>query len=186
MRRYQRPMILTIIRILRQAGAFAPTIIDDLLQDTYLRLCADNFAPLHRFISRHPDDFEHMMRVTATSVVQDYLRAKMSQKRGGQYRQIPDPDLLLAGQVEAEDAATKIEQEAQLDEIDRLLQRAADSPSAPRDRSIFWMHFQLGMSSEAIARIASIGLTPKGVESSIFRTLQFIRKNLRYPKDRAD
>jgi RNA polymerase sigma-70 factor, ECF subfamily len=179
LRRYRRPMALAIVRVLRRAGAFAPTMLDDLLQETYLHLCADSFATLHRLVSRHPDDFEQMLCLVAANVARDQLRADTSQKRGGQYRQIADPDLLFAEQIEAADSATKIEQETQLDEIDRMLRRSVDSPSAPRDRSIFWMHFQLGMSSEAIARISSIGLTQKGVESSIYRTLQLIRKTLR-------
>jgi RNA polymerase sigma-70 factor, ECF subfamily len=171
-------MALAIARVLRRAGTFAPTLLDDLLQDTYLHLCTDHFAPLQRLASKHPDALEPMLRLVAANVAQDHLRAETAQKRGGQYRRILDLDFLLAGRIEAENSAAKIDQETQLDEIDRLLERSVDSRSASRDRSIFWMHFQLGMSSEAIARISTIGLKPKGVESSISRTLQFIRKSL--------
>jgi RNA polymerase sigma-70 factor (ECF subfamily) len=179
LRRFRRPMALAIVRVLRRAGSFAPAIIDDLLQDAYVHLCANDFALLHVLASRHPDSFEPMLRVVAANVAHDHLRSKMSQKRGGQYRQLPDPDLSLMERIEAEDAVMKIEREVQLDEIDRLLERSVDSPSAPRDRWIFWLHFRLGMTSQSISRIPSVGLTPKGVESSISRTLRFIRKSLR-------
>lgn len=171
-------MALAIVRVLRRTGPFTPTLLDDLLQDAYVHLCANDFALLRAFVSKHPDAFEPMLRVVAANVTHDYLRATTSQKRGGEYRQVSDLDLSLIERPKAEGSATRIEREVQLDEIDRLLQQSADSPSAPRDRRIFWLHFQLGMSSQSIARIASIGLTPKGVESSIFRTLRYIRKNL--------
>jgi len=179
LRRFRRPMALAIVRVLRRAGTFAPAILDDLLQDAYVHLCANDFALLRALVLRHPDSFEPMLRVVAANVAHDHLRARMSQKRGGQYRQLPDPDFSLLEHIEVEDSAMKIEREVQLDEIDRLLERSVDSSAAPRDRWIFWLHFQLGMSSQSIARIPSVGLTPKGVESSIFRTLRFIRKSLR-------
>ena len=79
--------------------------------------------------------------------------------------------------IDAEDSAMRIEREVQLDEIDRLLERSVVSQSASRDRRIFWLHFQMGMSTQSIARMPSVGLTAKGVQSSIFRTLKFIRKS---------
>jgi RNA polymerase sigma-70 factor, ECF subfamily len=177
LRRFRRPMALAIVRVLRRAGTFAPGILDDLLQDTYVRLCANDFALLHALVSRHLDSFEPMLRVVAANAAHDYLRAKMSQKRGGQHRQILDLDLLAMEPIAAEDSATKIEREVQLDEIDRLLERSVDSRSAARDRRIFWLHFRMGMSTQSIASMPSVGLTAKGVESSIFRTLKFIRKS---------
>ena len=179
MRRFRRPMALAIVRVLRRAGPFTPAIIDDLLQDTYVHLCSNNFALLHVLVSRDPDSFEPMLRVVAANVARDHVRAKMSQKRGGQYRQFPDKDISLIGGIEAEHSLMRIEHEVQLDEIDRLLQRSVDSPSAPRDRQIFWLHFQLGMTTQSISRIPSVGLTSKGVASSIFRTLRYIRRSLR-------
>jgi RNA polymerase sigma-70 factor (ECF subfamily) len=179
LRRYRRPMALAIVRVLRHACRLAPAMLDDLLQDTYVHLCENDFALLHTLVSKHPDSFEPMLRVVAANVAHDYLRSRMSQKRGGQYQQIPNPELSLIEDAGVEGSATRIEREIQLDEIDCLLQRSIDSPSALRDRQIFWLHFHLGMSSQSISRIPQVGLTAKGVESSIFRSLRFIRKTLR-------
>jgi len=177
LRRFRRPMALTIVRVLRRAGPFPPTILDDLLQDTYVHLCSHDFALLRTLASRHSDSFEPMLRLVAANVAHDYLRARMSQKRGGEYRQVSDLDLSLLERAEAEGSATKIERRVQLDEIDRLLERPGKSLSTSRDRQIFWLHFQLGMTTQAIAQIPSVGLTPKGVESSIFRMLRHIRRS---------
>jgi RNA polymerase sigma-70 factor, ECF subfamily len=172
-------MALAIVRTMRRAETLAPAILDDLLQDTYVRLCANDFALLRTLVSRNPDSFEAMLRVVAANVAHDYLRARMSQKRGGQYHQVSESESSLVERLGVEGSAIRIEREAQLDEIDRLLQRSVDSPTTSRDRRIFWLHFRLGMSSEAISQIPSVGLTAKGVESSIFRTLQYVRKALR-------
>jgi RNA polymerase sigma-70 factor, ECF subfamily len=178
LRRYQRPMALAIVRILRNAGPSSPEILDDLLQDTYLRLCANDCALLHTLVLRHQDSLEPVLCVIGINVARDHLRAKMSQKRGGQLQQAPDGNLNVVERAEPEGSATQIERKIQLDEIDRLLQRSPGSASAPRDRRIFWLHFLSGLSSQSISEIPSVGLTAKGVESSIFRTLRYIRKSL--------
>ena len=68
----------------------------------------------------------------------------------------------------------------QLKEIDATLQgtREHQIPS-DRDRTIFWLHFRLGMSAHAIARMSTLHLTSKGVESSLRRTLSLLRKALK-------
>jgi RNA polymerase sigma-70 factor, ECF subfamily len=179
LRRFRRPMALAIVRTIRHAGPLAPAILDDLLQDTYVRLCANDFALLRTLVSTNPDSFEAMLRVVAANAAHDHLRARMSQKRGGRFHQVPESDSSPIDPIGAEGSAMRIEREAQLDEIDRLLERSIDSPTASRDRRVFWLHFRLGMSSESISQIRSVGLTAKGVESSIFRTLQYLRKAFR-------
>jgi RNA polymerase sigma factor (sigma-70 family) len=169
-------MALAIVRVLRRTGPLASTILDDLLQEVYVHLCSNDFALLRTLVTRHEDSLEPMLRVVAANVANDHLRAKMSQKRGGEFHQVSDSDLLLIERSGAEGSATRIEREVQLDEIDRLLERSPYSSSTPRDQRIFWLHFQWGMSSRSIAEIPSVGLTAKGVESSIFRTLRYIRQ----------
>jgi RNA polymerase sigma-70 factor (ECF subfamily) len=179
LRRFRRPIALAVVRALRRTGSFAPAIIDDLLQDIFVSLCANDYAQLRTLVAKYPDTLDDMLLRVASNATYDYLRAKTSQKRGGKHLHLVEPDTGVIEQIPARDRSTKIEQEVQLDEIDRLLQRSADTPSGQRDQRIFWLHFQMGMSTESIARIPSVGLTPKGVESSILRTLKFIRKSFR-------
>lgn len=177
-RRYQRPIALAILRVLRRWGELSTTLLDDLLQETYLALCAHDYRLLREFVERHPNSLEAMLRVVAANVTHDQIRKRKSQKRGGNSLTIDSDATVLDGTF-AFDDAERIERRVQLDEIDRLLENAPKPISSTRDRAIFWMHFRLGMSSQAISRIPSFRLTAKGVETSLYRTLEFIRKGFR-------
>ncbi len=174
-RRFQRPIALMIVRVMRRWGMYSPTVIDDLLQETYFLLCANEYTLLRGLLKKRPDSVESMLRVIAANVTHDYLRAKTAKKRGRDYQQIDDPDHFLMENALVEDGATRIEAEIQLDQIDRLLQTPPNSATVHRDRAIFWMYFQSGMTAQAISEIPSIRLSAKGVESSIHRTLEYIR-----------
>ena len=43
-RRFQPPIARVVLRVARRWGAFSPQLIDDLVQETYLKLCATTFA----------------------------------------------------------------------------------------------------------------------------------------------
>lgn len=184
LRRFRRPIALAVVRTLRRTGSFAPAIIDDLLQDILVSLCANDYAQLRTLAAKYPETLDDMLLRVASNATYDYLRAKVSQKRGGKHLHLVETETGVIEQIPARDREAKIEQNVQLDEIDRLLQRSADSPSGQRDRRIFWLHFQLGMSTHSISRLPSVGLTPKGVESSILRTIKFIRKSFRIDRYR--
>jgi RNA polymerase sigma-70 factor, ECF subfamily len=176
-RRYRRPMALAILRVLRRWGELSTVLLDDLLQETYVALCANDYRLLRQFLERHPDSLEAMLRVVAANVTHDQIRARNSQKRGG------DPNKAFADlQLEAatpDDETRRIEREVQLDEIDRMLQRAPKPISSWRDRQIFWLHFRAGMSAQAISEQPFVQLTAKGVETSLYRTLEFVRKGFK-------
>jgi RNA polymerase sigma-70 factor, ECF subfamily len=172
-RRYQRPMALVILRVLRRRGELSTALLDDLLQETYVALCANDYRLLRQFVERHRDSLAAMLRVVAANVTHDQIRARSCLKRGGDRNQ-SYADLQLIDPATPGDEAKRIEREVQLDEIDRLLRRAP-KPSSYRDREIFWLHFRAGMSARAISELPFIQLTAKGVETSLYRTLEFIR-----------
>lgn len=173
-RRYQRPMALVILRVLRRRGELSTALLDDLLQETYVALCANDYRLLRQFVERHRDSLAAMLRVVAANVTHDQIRARSCLKRGGDRNQAY-ADLQLIDPATPGDEAKRIEREVQLDEIDRLLQRAPKRISSCRDRDIFWLHFRAGMSARAISELPFIQLTAKGVETSLYRTLEFIR-----------
>ena len=72
-----------------------------------------------------------------------------------------------------------IERQMQLKEIDATLQAARERQIASaRDRAIFRLHFQFGMSVRAIAQVSTFRLTSKGVESSLRRTVGMLKKTI--------
>ncbi len=48
--RYQRLITLVILRTLREGGGTSPFLIDDLVQDTYAALCANECRLLRDFV----------------------------------------------------------------------------------------------------------------------------------------
>jgi RNA polymerase sigma-70 factor (ECF subfamily) len=181
-RRYQRPMALVILRVLRRWGELSTALLDDVLQETYVALCANDYRMLRQFVERHPDALGAMLRVVAANVTHDQIRARNAQKRGGD-RDKAYPHFQSIEGLAPDDGARRIDREVQLDEIDRLLQRAPKPISSRRDREIFWLHFRAGMSAQAISELPFVQLTAKGVETSLYRTLEFIRKAFKITPD---
>ena len=64
-------------------------------------------------------------------------------------------------------------------EIDRLLEISGQNATGPRDRTVFWLYYQQGMTAGAIAALPGISLSVKGVESALHRMTALIRSHLR-------
>jgi hypothetical protein len=72
----------------------------------------------------------------------------------------------------------RIEREILLKQIDRCLEVCSQGPEQERDRLIFWLHYQHGMSAKAIAGLPAVGLTAKGVESALLRLTRIVREHV--------
>lgn len=73
---------------------------------------------------------------------------------------------------------SRIEHAILLGEIDRCLVLGIDPTELTRSRSIFWLYYRCGLSARAIAALPNIGLTTKGVESTILRLNRLVRTAL--------
>ena len=71
-----------------------------------------------------------------------------------------------------------MEREVFLRQIDERLQNCAAGPNQERDCLIFWFFYRQGMSAKAIAALATIKLTAKGVEAVIFRLIRCVREKI--------
>jgi RNA polymerase sigma-70 factor, ECF subfamily len=81
--RFHNVIASTVIRSCTSSGKTQPELVDDLIQDTYIKLCAQSCQALRQFTPDHPDAiFGYLPRV-AHSVVLDYFRSKPAAKRGG-------------------------------------------------------------------------------------------------------
>jgi len=162
--RFQPLIAGSIFRVTRRYGSLSPALVDDLIQETYLRLCKDDCHALRAFEARHEEAILGYLKVIATSVALDYFRARSTQKRREEVENngtLPDVGV----------PSTTIEQSALLRELD---QRLAASETV-RDRTIFWLYYRQGYTAKDIAAIPSLGLTQKGVESCIYRLTQLLR-----------
>ena len=152
--------------------------IDDLVQDTYVKLCADKCQRLYEFSLAHPEMVAAYVRTIALNVANDYFKAHHSWKRGrGEVVQLLDviepkaPAASFGG-------ADRIQREVLLQQINGWLQESPDGSRNSRDQLIFWLHYRQGMTAETIASMPVIGLTVKGVESVLHRLTRQIRDRI--------
>src|SRR5262249_54164894 len=87
-RRFYRLIATVALRVARRWGGSSPQIIDDLVQETYLKLCADNLQMLRSFKSQHPDAFYGYLKVVTANLVHDHFKAVHSSKRGSDTKQV--------------------------------------------------------------------------------------------------
>jgi RNA polymerase sigma-70 factor, ECF subfamily len=179
-RRFHRLIATVALRIARRWGEPSPQLIDDLVQETYLKLCADDFRTLRRFKSNHPDAFYGYLKVLTANLVHDHFKAAYSSKRGSGAIEVEADAQVQSGAdgLGAASAVTNSEQGILLREVDATLSRLAAGPHLERDRKVFWLYYRVGLTANAIAELPSIGLSTKGVESSILRLTRLVRQEI--------
>jgi DNA-directed RNA polymerase specialized sigma24 family protein len=180
------PLISTVVlRTARQWGEPIPSLIDDLTQETYLKLCADNCRLLKNFRSQYPGAIFGFLKVVSANVVHDHFKASRAAKRGaGNYlATLQDSEGNETSLVDSSrgSASSTVEQTILLDEIDRCLVDGVAPSELGRSRRIFWLYYRCGLSARAIAALPNIELTTKGVESTILRMNRLVRKAFTRP-----
>ena len=150
--------------------------LEDLVQEVFLKLCADHFALLRRFRADRPEGLIAYIRTIAASVVSDAERGRTAQKRGAGDEMLPLDE--VESTAVAWESEAKIEREMLLGRVGKCLQGQRE-----RDRQVFWLYYRHGLTAHAIASIRIIDLTSSGVESLIRRLTASVRKCLRIRQD---
>ena len=176
--RFRRPISLSILRIAYQWSGVPQQVVDDLVQETYLKLCADRCRLLCDFASQHPEAVAGYIKTIAVNVAHDHFKSLHSQKRGsGETAQLLE-DVEPHAQSGDLGGQAAMEREVLLKQIDSCLETCSEGSDRERDRLIFWLYYQQGMSAKAIAALPTVGLTAKGVESAIFRLTRLVREQI--------
>jgi RNA polymerase sigma-70 factor, ECF subfamily len=179
-RRFHRLIATVALRVARRWGEFSPQVIDDLVQEVYLKLCADRFRMLRSFKSHHPDAFYGYLKVVTANLVLDHFKGAHSIKRGSGRVGVA-ADAQTSGTPDATGAvgvADRIERKILMREVDALINRLDAGPHLERDRTVFWLYYRVGLTANAIAALPSIGLSMKGVESTILRLTRLLRQEI--------
>lgn len=172
-RRSQPLIAQVVIRTLSCRIKPDPDLVDDLVQETYLKLCFNDFTILRRFVPRHDHALEGFLKVVASNTVRDHYR-----KRGGGMAEV-SLDCIPELPVSRRPFET-LERQILLREIEKnLVEADSDSPTVARDLKIFLLYYRHGFTAEAISRLRSIGLSSKGVESAILRIVHLIKLTMR-------
>jgi RNA polymerase sigma-70 factor, ECF subfamily len=173
-----KPITLTIMRTASLWGDPSRSLVEDLVQVTYLKLWEDGCRRLKDFAVQHPEAILGYLKKTAANATHDYFKHGHSQSSGGGQPHVSTSDFELEAGKDVHGSQEKIAFAVFLDEIDEHLKRGLTGPDQERDRTIFWLYFRQGMSSKEIASLPTVGLGAKGVGSVIERLKHFVREQI--------
>jgi RNA polymerase sigma factor (sigma-70 family) len=173
---FQPVIRATVIKTGRRFTDMPSDLIDDLVQDTYVRIFDQKCKILKSFEARHEASIFAFIQAVAFSVVQDYFRYTSAQKRGGKTTTLPIQE--LNDVVGLENPASRYEATALLEVMNQILADICSPETLERDRSIFWLYHLQDYTAKEIAGLPSIQLSVKGVESVVFRVTGEVRRRL--------
>jgi RNA polymerase sigma-70 factor (ECF subfamily) len=177
---------LVTIRVARMwSNEASPALVDDTVQEVFLKLCAQERRVLRAFQPRGEDSFLGLVRLVAASVANDHFRRLYSVKRGGKVVTDSLREGTLPALPEENWEPHRMQQSVMLAQLDAKMRKAPEWV-CERDRIIFWLYYRQGFTAEEIAAIPTTGLTAKGVESALRRVTQWVRAEIerRRPGDR--
>ena len=176
--RVGKPISLTIMRTASLWGQPSRSLVEDLIQATYLKLWEGGSRLLRDFAIERPEAILGYLTRTAANATHDYFKHRHSQSSGGGNPHVSTTDLEPEAGKEVDGSQEKIAFGVLLTEIDEHLNRCLTAPDQERDRMIFWLYFRQGMSTKEIASLPTIGLSAKGVGSVIERLKHGIREQI--------
>src|SRR5260370_4902337 len=91
--RVGRPISLTIMRTACLWGQRSRSLVDDLVQITYFKLCEDGCRRLRDFAIQHPNAILGYIKITAANTTLDYFKHRHSQSSGGDRPHVSTSDL---------------------------------------------------------------------------------------------
>lgn len=174
-RRFQPVIARTIRRrILRYTRRVDLDWVDNLVQETFLKIFKDDCKALRNFEFRHENALSCLLKVMAAHVVEDDIRKRNSDKVGGG-QTLEDIDNMLQPPSDDFRAVASMFNNLRMNEIENCLQRRKSEPNFVRDHKIFWLYYRNGFTALEISQLPDIGFkNVKGVESALLRLIKWI------------
>jgi RNA polymerase sigma-70 factor (ECF subfamily) len=177
-RRFHGLIAAVVLRTTKRWGSTSPALVDDLIQEIYVKICGDRKRLLSEFTPHHPQSFYGYLKVIAANVVHDYFRSQHSYKRGSAQTEASIDEYGARMPMATRNSPESVHRDILLKEVDEVLRSNISGDEQRRDRTIFWLYYRYGLAAPAIARLPSISLTVKGVESVIHRLTRTVREHL--------
>jgi RNA polymerase sigma-70 factor (ECF subfamily) len=177
-RRFHVVIAAAVLRTARHYGETSSSQRDDLIQETYLKLCEDDCRLLRAFQPRQEDSIYGFLKVVAANVVRDHFKSALAVKRGARQTEAVVEPLTIDSATSDSDGFSAISQRIQLEKIDKTLHQVTKGKDQLRNCSIFWLRHRYGLTASEIAAIPSVGLTTEGVESVLMRLTAVIRSHM--------
>jgi RNA polymerase sigma-70 factor (ECF subfamily) len=166
-RRYQRPILLILSRVL---GTASQADLQDLLQETYVRLLERDGEALRNLRGEREGALRSFVLQVALRIALDHLRSRRRRSSLGASaaEQAPQTGPTPEELVRAEERRMRL--------AHAILQVASGGNTA-RDLLVLRAHLLSGLSSGEISRL-DVGLSRKGIETLLRRLLERVRERL--------
>jgi len=122
-RRFHGVIAGAVLRTARQWGEPSRAQVEDLIQDTYLKLCEDNSRLLASFRPRHEDAIYGFLKVVTANVVRDHFKSALAAKRGASQTEAIVETVQIDKQTGTNHALDVATQRLQLEQIDKSCDR---------------------------------------------------------------
>ena len=169
---FSKVIIGTVRNVARRYGENSPAVHDELAQDIYLKLCADNCRLLREMGAAPNSNCHGFLKVVALNHTKDHFKGQYAKKRGSGIApenvddaQPASAEHSTGGQADMEWQVLKRELEAKLVELG----------FSDKERTIFGLYYFQGFTAIQISKFPWVGLSVKGVESLIHRMTQALR-----------
>jgi RNA polymerase sigma factor (sigma-70 family) len=166
---YIRLMVTRYCGLKRAAGR---NLIEDLTQDTYVRLLKDDCKRLRNYIGKNDGSIYSYLALIVRTAVSEYEKKKNAQKRQHQEKSLYDPvdnegliliDILVNPYAPLPDGKLMIESLRR--EVEMLLDEIMTGNEKERDKEIFLYHVYEGLSAQQISE--RVSLSPKRIRNIV-------------------
>jgi RNA polymerase sigma-70 factor (ECF subfamily) len=177
-RRIQPLIASVIINTVRRWKQPAPSLVDDLIHDTYVKLFANDKKALRTIKNEYENTIYGYLKVIASNVARDHFR-----KPENKADEVELSDAVLPPGPNERERLRFLDKKNQ---VQKILETLSPSETYQRDASIFWMFYEQGYTAKEISLIPAAGLTVKGVEAVIYRLTRYVRDKLDPPDQPED
>jgi RNA polymerase sigma-70 factor (ECF subfamily) len=177
-RRTQPLIANVIINTLRRWREPSPNLVDDLIQETYLKLFANDRKALRGIRNEHENAIFGYLKVAASNTTVDYFRQPKNK--------VPELELTDPVVPPLPDGFDRIEFEQLKDKIHARLESLSSSDTYQRDQAIFWLYYEQGYTAKEISLLPNLDLSLKGVESTLLRLVRFVREGFPFAGSAAE
>lgn len=169
-RRTQPLIASVVINTVRRWKQPDPSLVDDLIQDTYVKLFANDKKALRAIKNEYENTIFGYLKVVASNIVQDHFRKPVNKAD-----EIELSDEVMPPGPDAREGRRFLDKKK---EVQRILETLSSSETYERDLAIFWFYYEQGYTAKELALLPTVGLTVKGVEAVIFRLTRYVREKL--------
>jgi len=169
-RRTQPLIASVIINTVRRWKQPAPSLVDDLIQNTYVKLLDNDRKALRSIKNEYENAIFGFLKVVTSNVVQDHFRKPINKAD-----EVEVSDAVLPP---GHDERERLEFSDKKNEVQKILATLSSSETYERDVAIFWFFYEQGYTAKEISLLPNVGLTVKGVEAVTLRLTRYLRERL--------